>query len=118
MPTIYFNLKSARECLGWLKDTINDIQNLEREMQELEFLDAVSDNNDRLNSLVNSIERRGIILRSIVPPLVDFPAIINDMPAFLCWKGGEEDILYWHYFDEGFSGRKKISGKERILEPL
>ena len=44
--------------------------------------------------------------------------IINDMPAFLCWKGGEEDILYWHYFDEGFSGRKKISGKERILEPL
>jgi hypothetical protein len=47
--------------------------------------------------------------------LVDFPAVINDRPAYLCWKIDEEDIMYWHYAEEGFRGRKKITGKEEIL---
>lgn len=118
MPAIYFNLKSARECLQWLTETVTGIKDLQGKMQDQSSLDVTNDDNDRLNYLVNSIERRGIILRSVDPALVDFPAIVNDMPAFLCWKEGEEDILYWHYFDEGFVGRKKISGNERILEPL
>jgi hypothetical protein len=28
--------------------------------------------------------------------------------VLLCWKLGEDEILYWHGADEGFAGRKPL----------
>jgi len=40
--------------------------------------------------------------------LVDFPAIINGEEVELCWRSDEDHILYYHRYDEGYKGRKRI----------
>ena len=36
--------------------------------------------------------------------VVDF----NSGEGYYCWKHPESDILYWHSYDEGYSGRQPI----------
>jgi hypothetical protein len=40
--------------------------------------------------------------------LVDFPAIINGEEVLLCWRSDEEEIKYYHNYEDGYAGRKPI----------
>ncbi len=40
--------------------------------------------------------------------LVDFRALRNGRPVFLCWQFGEPTVMYWHELDAGFRGRRLI----------
>ncbi|MDG6907248.1 MAG: DUF2203 domain-containing protein, partial [Nitrososphaerota archaeon] len=40
--------------------------------------------------------------------LLDFPAMRFSEPVYLCWKIGEDEIIYWHGLSEGFRGRKLL----------
>ena len=42
--------------------------------------------------------------------LVDFPALIDGVPAYWCWLAGEAEIAWWHPRDGGFAGRTPIPG--------
>jgi hypothetical protein len=54
--------------------------------------------------------KRGLILKDVTKGLVDFPYKTADGDVLLlCWKRGEEAILYFHEVNEGFRGRKPIS---------
>ncbi len=115
---IYFDLESARKLLPWLRDKLKRLQDLKAEVDEL------MDYGDRqqlvqytaeIKKIIEEITQKGVIIRDIEMGLVDFPAIINDRPAFLCWKIDEDDIYYWHYTEEGFRGRKPIGNGENIL---
>jgi hypothetical protein len=50
----------------------------------------------------------GVQIKSLEEGLVDFPALRNGEVVLLCWKLGEDEILYWHGTDEGFAGRKPL----------
>jgi hypothetical protein len=41
--------------------------------------------------------------------LVDFPAMLDGRPVYLCWKLGEPEVLYWHEIDAGFAGRQPLA---------
>ena len=41
--------------------------------------------------------------------LVDFPAMIDGRPVYLCWKVGELEVLHWHDLDAGFRGRQPLT---------
>jgi len=51
------------------------------------------------------IEALGVILRDPATGLVDFAAVRDEKPVYLCWRLGEERIAYWHPRDTGFMGR-------------
>jgi hypothetical protein len=40
--------------------------------------------------------------------LVDFHALRDGRPIFLCWRYPEEQITYWHEIDIGFAGRQRL----------
>ena len=40
--------------------------------------------------------------------LVDFPALANGRPIWLCWKLGEDDIAWWHELEAGVAGRRPL----------
>ena len=48
--------------------------------------------------------------------LVDFPAIIDDEEVMLCWKSDEEDIKFYHNYENGFADRKPIPEKYFVEE--
>jgi len=40
--------------------------------------------------------------------LVDFPAIINDEPVFLCWRSDETELSFYHRIEGGYAGRQTL----------
>lgn len=52
----------------------------------------------------------GIVLRDPEQGLVDFPAQSRDgRPYWLCWRVGEEAVMWWHWPEDGFAGRRPVS---------
>lgn len=114
----YFDLETAREMLPWLRQQLMKLKKIKTQIEMLLLNGdkyAIQEYASETKKIIDEIISRGIIIRDIDLGLVDFPAIINNRPAFFCWKMDEEDILYWHYTDEGFIGRKKLTGKEDVL---
>jgi hypothetical protein len=62
----------------------------------------------RMEAAVQQVDGWGITLRDIGTSLVDFPALANGRPVWLCWKLGEDDIAWWHELDTGIAGRKPL----------
>ncbi len=62
----------------------------------------------RMQRTVARIDTWGITLRDIETGLVDFPALANGRPIWLCWRLGEDDVAWWHEMDEGFGGRRPL----------
>jgi hypothetical protein len=62
----------------------------------------------RMEEVVHQIDDWGIALRDILTGLVDFPALANGRPIWLCWRLGEADIGWWHEQDRGFDDRRRL----------
>lgn len=117
----YFDLHTARTALEWLKRKLKELMSLtkdERSAMEVYDLDTADSLERKMQDVLQEIRDKGIIFRDPSSDLFDFPCMINDMPAYFCWKSNEPEIEYWHYVDEGFAGRKKITGNENIMSYL
>ena len=64
-----------------------------------------------LRESVTQIEALGVEVKGVVEGLIDFHSWCDgEREVLLCWKLGESEIGYFHWPDEGFSGRQPISG--------
>jgi len=61
-----------------------------------------------LRADVEAVTRRGVILRDPETGLVDFPSRRDGSVVYLCWRLGEERVMYWHSPDTGFGGRQPL----------
>ena len=43
--------------------------------------------------------------------VVDFPTLAGGQEVQLCWRHGEESILFWHKSDDGCGGASRVAGK-------
>ena len=64
----------------------------------------------RVSELVDRITDWELVLRDVTTGLVDFPGTLKGEEVFLCWRLGEPDVAYYHSAEDGFAGRKPISG--------
>lgn len=63
---------------------------------------------DQMQATVVRIDEWGIQLREIETGLVDFPALVSGRPVWLCWRLGENRVMWWHEVSDGFDGRRRI----------
>jgi hypothetical protein len=63
----------------------------------------------RMQATVLQLDGWGLALRDIGSGLIDFPALANGRPIWLCWRLGEGDIGWWHERDAGFDSRKPLA---------
>jgi hypothetical protein len=63
----------------------------------------------RMQAEVAKIDEWGITLRDISTGLIDFPALANGRPIWLCWRLGEDEIAWWHETNVGFDGRQPLT---------
>ncbi len=61
-----------------------------------------------LEEYVSELEQLGVILRSAHEGIVDFPALIDDLPAFYTWQMEQADIVDYHWADESTADRKRL----------
>jgi hypothetical protein len=62
----------------------------------------------RMERAVRRMDAWGITLRDVGSGLVDFPALVNGRPIWLCWRLGEDHITFWHELDAGIAGRRPL----------
>ena len=62
---------------------------------------------------VESVQRRGCLVKDIARGLLDFYALSGDRLIFLCWQLGEPEVGHWHTLEGGFAGRQPLDGAER-----
>ncbi len=72
---------------------------LESELEEL---------TSTVNRFVAELEEIGVLFKGFEEGLVDFYALMDGRPIFLCWKLGEESIEWWHELEAGFAGRQAL----------
>ena len=56
---------------------------------------------------LNRLDELGPVLQNLDKGLVDFPHLMKQKEVSLCWKQGEEKILFWHNESEEYR-RKPI----------
>jgi hypothetical protein len=64
---------------------------------------------EALKAALEKIHATGCVVKDLETGLLDFPAIVDNQEAYLCWRLGEERIRFWHRQDEGFAGRKPLN---------
>jgi hypothetical protein len=113
----------VRPLLEHLRDDRDRVAELQRELvafrgsngsqdhaQELDRREQdVKDAVHRMTQAVAQIEAWGITLRDIGSGLIDFPALANGRPIWLCWRLGEGPIEWWHELSTGFSSRQPLT---------
>jgi hypothetical protein len=70
-----------------------------------------------LDSAIEAIEQLGVTLKDVELGLVDFPAVLDGDPVYLCWQFGEDRVRFWHGRSEGFGGRRPLAGVPPAPEP-
>lgn len=68
----------------------------------------------QIEEVVNDLIKLGVVIKTLVPPHIDFLSVRNNEPVFLCWHGGEREIEHWHYLDDGPPFRHVIAEKNRF----
>jgi hypothetical protein len=63
-----------------------------------------------ITAAVERVNELGCLVKDLEAGLVDFYALDDGEPVFLCWQFGEPGVAHWHAIDEGFAGRKPIDG--------
>lgn len=63
---------------------------------------------DQMQAGVSRLVERDVTLREIEAGLIDFPAMANGRPIWLCWRLGEGDVEWWHEHGDGFAGRRRL----------
>jgi hypothetical protein len=55
-----------------------------------------------------SLQRLGVLVKDLDTGLVDFPSVREGRDVLLCWRLGEDEVAFWHGYDDGFAGRQPI----------
>jgi hypothetical protein len=63
-----------------------------------------------ITAVLERVNGMGCLVKDVEMGLVDFYAVVDGDPVFLCWQFGEPAVTHWHSLEEGFAGRKEIEG--------
>ena len=61
-----------------------------------------------IRGLLQQVLDLGGITKDLGIGLVDFPGTVEGETVNLCWKAGEDEVRFWHGFDEGYAQRKPL----------
>jgi hypothetical protein len=128
-----FTIEQAKSMLPLLRLIVTDISLAHRELTErksnlrrmlrrhegksrfqvydaeiIEIQEDLKVESAHLEEYVSELEQLGVILRSAHEGIVDFPALIDDAPAFYTWQMEQADIVDFHWADESTADRKRL----------
>lgn len=85
--------------------------------EELAHVEAeLEKDSERLQEYVEELRDLGVDPKNGPEGLVDFPAMLDGKPVYLCWKLGEPEVLFWHDLDAGFRGRQPLTAGSSLGE--
>jgi hypothetical protein len=131
-PAREFTLEEARVALRLVRDAVVELQATQRDLRavkvQLNTIGRIHLNNgvvreremrdlraeqrrlgEDAQRLIRAITSGGAEIKGIDDGLIDFPTTIRGVPAYWCWRAGEDEIDWWHPRSTGFSGRRPVT---------
>ncbi len=125
MQTKYYTLDQAKAALPLVKTLMSQVQEARSEIIRLRpdvwpMLQKAAQNGGnaaagevfthfhKLETGVKGILEMGILVKDIDMGLIDFLSIRHGREVYLCWKHGEDELVFWHDAHAGFGGRQPI----------
>jgi hypothetical protein len=122
MPTRRYTAQEANDLLPYLAPTLTELRDRFTRASDLRAevareatenggstkRDKLQKTQARMADLMARIAEWEIELRDVDAGLVDFPAVVDGAPAWLCWKLGEPRVAYWHPTTSGFADRRPL----------
>ena len=125
-PTRFFEVAEANAQVGELAELFAQVLQLRAQIKplaaradtDLSRRSTADLNRDRaaLQGLVETLEEAvreiaalGCVIRDLSVGLVDWPALHEGRPVWLCWQYGEAEVGYWHDINAGYAGRRPVS---------
>ena len=59
-----------------------------------------------MEALAEHLAQLGVVVRDLEMGLLDFPAVRDGEPIWLCWRLSDPSVAYWHTRHEGYTSRK------------
>jgi hypothetical protein len=109
---IFFTPRQANETLQEIRAIVERIIAIKKDADSKTDDNAIASTMERLEKEIQKLEDRGCVLKDMNTGLIDFPAVRLGTRVWLCWKLGEESVIFWHGLHEGFAGRKSVDAKE------
>lgn len=114
----YFNPKEVDKGISLVSKIVEDILLTNKKLIELNNKDSLSGQETldlmnithQLNDYLREIEELGCFYSEVTSEvsLVEFPTIIHNRDAYLCWMSDEFHIKYFRYVDDNPNVRKII----------
>lgn len=105
----FFTPEEANKKLPEVQKILMEILDLKRNLGTITLSEKERRSMlDRFSMCASKLSEMGVELKDPDTGLIDFPAMKFSEPVYLCWKLGEEEILYWHGMTEGYRGRKLL----------
>jgi hypothetical protein len=76
--------------------------------QLAEVHDLVSRRATALARKLEQIQSLGVVVKDLDSGLVDFPSVRDGEDVLLCWQLGEDEVAFWHRYEDGYAGRRPI----------
>lgn len=121
----YFGVEEANRLIPLLTRTftvvrpwVERVQALVRELEALQDAGAGPERTgpprderdaliERIHTELEQFQELGVELKA-ADGLVDFRALKEGRPVYLCWRFGEPAVAHWHELRGGFAGRQPI----------
>ena len=117
-----FKLAEANRALPLVKRIVGDIVKMHEQVVNLQSTLATAKQKDQpakqreldqaielLQNYIDELHEVGCELKDYQTGLVDFLGRHRGHDVCLCWKLGEDRVLYWHEIQSGFAGRQSVS---------
>jgi hypothetical protein len=76
--------------------------------QLAEVHDLVNRRATALAKTLEQIQSLGVVVKDLDSGLVDFPSVRDGEDVLLCWQLGEDEVAFWHRYEDGYAGRRPI----------
>jgi hypothetical protein len=76
--------------------------------QLAEVHDLVSRRATALAQTLEQIQSLGVVVKDLDSGLIDFPSVRDGEDVLLCWQLGEDEVAFWHRYEDGYAGRRPI----------
>jgi hypothetical protein len=123
-PVRHFTLEQANKTLPLVKRIVADIVRTHTEVTQLQsamettgaaIQDRLAKTLEHLQDYVEELTEVGGELKDYRLGLIDFIGLHEGRDVCLCWKLGEEKILFWHELRTGFAGRQPIAALRETM---
>ncbi len=123
----YFTVEQANRTLPLVRRIVGDVVSTHRtlverveqcrcldpdspdlESERSRLTEEIDELTHTVNRFIGELHELGALFKGFDVGLVDFYAMLDGRPVFLCWELDEDQIEWWHELDGGFAGRQRL----------